>query len=183
MFTPSFVQCEDFPSFLLGSFISSAFTSKPMACEYHTKVRLQWKESERLTTPQAHSCLIVTCAPQHTIVLSVRILLNMKNKEQRERWIDKDTDAFLLEERKRGWNTGSKLQHFDVGPLQKYGQDMNAKWLCTFRTEWGVLEWKIVKGNISLEKHMNVVSVHDKPWISEFEINLHPRCANALTAA
>lgn len=41
MFSPSFVQCEDFPSFLLGSFISSAFTSKPMACEYHTKVRLQ----------------------------------------------------------------------------------------------------------------------------------------------
>lgn len=43
---------------------------------------------------------------------------------------------------------------------------MNAKWLCTFRTEGGVLEWKIVKGGIlviSLGKRMNVVSVHDKP--------------------
>lgn len=35
---------------------------------------------------------------------------------------------------------------------------------------------------ISLGKHTNALSVHDKLGMSEFEINLHPSCANALTA-
>lgn len=35
---------------------------------------------------------------------------------------------------------------------------------------------------ISLGKHMNVVFVHDKLRMSELEISLHPRCANALSA-
>lgn len=59
------------------------------------------------------------------------------------------------------------------------------QWLRTLKTQWGVLDWKTVIGSIlviSLGKHMNVVSVHGKLRMSELEISLHSRCANALTA-